>query len=90
MRRFGLRLALGAFLIMLPAAPAAAQDTGIVTGTVVDASGQVLPGATVALTNEATRDARTMVRLFIAQGYLSDDKMTDVLRSAGTIFTVGD
>ncbi len=61
MRRFGLRLALGALLIMLPAARAAAQDTGIVTGTVVDASGQVLPGATVALTNEATRDARTMV-----------------------------
>src|SRR5262249_45465254 len=47
-------------LIMLPAARAAAQDTGIVTGTVVDASGQVLPGATVALTNEATTDARTL------------------------------
>jgi hypothetical protein len=61
MRRFGLRLALGALLIMLPAARAAAQDTGIVTGTVVDASGQILPGASVALTNEATRDARTMV-----------------------------
>jgi hypothetical protein len=61
MRRFGLRLALGALLIMLPAARAAAQDTGIVTGNVVDASGQVLPGASVALTNEATRDARTMV-----------------------------
>ena len=61
MRRFGLRLALGAFLIMLPAAPAAAQDTGIVTGTVVDSSGQVLPGASVVLTNEATRDARTLV-----------------------------
>src|SRR4026209_145317 len=59
MRRFGLRLALGALLIMLPAARAAAQDTGIVTGTVVDASGQVLPGATVALTNEATTDVRT-------------------------------
>jgi len=46
---------------MLPAAPAAAQDTGIVTGTVVDSSGQVLPGASVVLTNEATRDARTLV-----------------------------
>src|SRR5205085_12299150 len=45
---------------MLPAARAAAQDTGIVTGTVVDASGQVLPGATVALMNEATADVRTL------------------------------
>ena len=61
MRRFGLRLALGALLIMLPAARAAAQDTGIVTGTVVDASGQILPGASVALTNEAKGDARTLV-----------------------------
>ena len=61
MRRFRLRLALGALLIMLPAVPAAAQDTGIVTGTVADASGQILPGASVALTNEATRDARTTV-----------------------------
>src|SRR5262249_54944817 len=49
-----------ALIIMLPAARAAAQDTGIVTGTVVDASGQVLPGATVALTNEATSDVRTI------------------------------
>ncbi len=47
-------------LIMLPATHAAAQDTGIVTGTVVDASGQVLPGATIALTNEATIDVRTL------------------------------
>src|SRR5262245_20333855 len=53
-------LALCALLIMLPAARAAAQDTGIVTGTVVDASGQVLPGATVVLTNEATVDVRTL------------------------------
>jgi hypothetical protein len=52
-------LALFTVLIMLPAARAAAQDTGIVTGTVVDASGQVLPGATVTLTNEATADVRT-------------------------------
>ena len=53
-------LILAAILIMLlPAArPAAAQDTGTVSGTVVDASGQVLPGATVTLVNEATGDAR--------------------------------
>src|SRR3954467_11323948 len=47
----------------LPAAPAAtvtaAQDTGTVSGTVVDGSGQVVPGAAVTLTNEATADARS-------------------------------
>jgi hypothetical protein len=58
-----LSLVLGAALIMtLPAArDAAAQDTGSLSGTVVDASGQVLPGATVTLTNEATGDNRTIV-----------------------------
>src|SRR5438874_4639846 len=62
MRMNRVTLILAAILIMLlPAArPAAAQDTGIVTGTVVDASGQVLPGATVALLNEATTNFRTL------------------------------
>ena len=35
-----------ALVAPLAAAPAAAQDTGTVSGTVVDASGQVVPGAT--------------------------------------------
>src|SRR5438094_9462279 len=63
MRMNRVTLILAAILIMLlPAArPAAAQDTGTVSGTVVDASGQVLPGATVTLVNEATGDARTIV-----------------------------
>src|SRR5438093_10670187 len=63
MRMNRVTLILAAILIMLlPAArPAAAQDTGTVSGTVVDASGQVLPGATVTLVNEATGDARTTV-----------------------------
>jgi type 1 fimbria pilin len=39
--------------------PAAAQDTGTVSGTVVDNSNQVVPGAGVTLTNEATGDTRT-------------------------------
>ena len=39
--------------------PAAAQDTGTVSGTVVDNSSQVVPGASVTLTNEATGDIRT-------------------------------
>src|SRR5262249_30350431 len=60
MRTLARCLAFSLLLIMLPATHAAAQDTGIVTGTVVDASGQVLPGATVALTNEATIDVRTL------------------------------
>ena len=53
-------IACGAFLALLVATPAAAQDSGTVSGTVVDSSGQVVPGATVTLTNEATVDARTM------------------------------
>ena len=53
-------IACGALLALLAAAPLAAQDSGTVAGTVVDASGQVVPGATVTLTNEATVDARTM------------------------------
>src|SRR6476469_1712247 len=51
-----------AVIMLLPAAQnAAAQDTGTVSATVIDASGQVLPGATVTLTNEATAAGRTMV-----------------------------
>ena len=46
------RRLLGILLIILSTAPRAvlAQDTGIVTGTVVDTTGQVIPGATVTLT----------------------------------------
>src|SRR5262245_30288918 len=65
MRTIGRRVVLFALLIIsISIAPgagsASAQDTGIVTGTVVDASGQVLPGATVTLTNEATLVPRTL------------------------------
>jgi hypothetical protein len=63
MASIGRRLIIGVLLIItiaLGARSAAAQDTGIVTGTVVDASGQVLPGATVTLTNEATQTSRTL------------------------------
>src|SRR5262245_17671477 len=41
--------------------PAAAQNTGTVSGTIIDSSGQVVPGATVTLTNESTADARMLV-----------------------------
>jgi hypothetical protein len=51
---------LGACLALLVfAVPAAAQDTGTVSGTVIDTSNQVVPGATILLTNEATGDGRT-------------------------------
>jgi len=53
--------ACGALLFWLGlAAPGAAQDTGVVSGTVVDATGQIVPGATVTLTNESTADFRTL------------------------------
>src|SRR3954471_20751381 len=57
-----LAVAAGSLLAaLLVASPAAAQDTGVVAGTVVDASGQVVPGATVALLSETKGDLRTVV-----------------------------
>jgi hypothetical protein len=56
-----LALAALAMVGTLVSTPAAAQDTGIIHGTVVDSSGQVVPGATVVLTSERTADARTLV-----------------------------
>ena len=53
------RAAAAALLSLLAAAPAGAQDTGTLSGTVVDTSGQVVPGATVTLANEATADVRS-------------------------------
>jgi hypothetical protein len=53
--------ALGA-LLLLGSAPADAQDvTGAISGTVVDDTKQVLPGATVTLVSEQTRSSRTTV-----------------------------
>jgi len=59
-RSLGL-LALGALVALAVASPAAAQDTGVVSGTVIDSAGQVVPGATVTLTNETKGDLRTLV-----------------------------
>ena len=42
-------------------ATAAAQGTATIRGTVTDASGGVLPGATVTITNTGTKDLRTAV-----------------------------
>ncbi len=46
---------------LLAPAPAAAQNTGTISGTIIDNTGQVVPGATLTLINEATSDGRTMV-----------------------------
>jgi hypothetical protein len=43
------------------AGAAGTQDTGTVAGTVVDTSGQIVPGAAVSLTNESTADTRTAI-----------------------------
>src|SRR5438067_5124229 len=63
MRTSQVGLVLSAVLIILAAgpSPARAQDTGIVTGSVIDTSDQVIPGATVTLVNEATGSARSVV-----------------------------
>lgn len=65
-RRIGFKAALAASaiaLVALGALPAAAQglQTGEVTGTVRDAGGLVLPGATVTVTSPALQGERTAV-----------------------------
>src|SRR3954469_12041879 len=53
---------IGLLIIALAAAaPVGAQvTTGTISGTVVDSSDQVLPGATITLTDEATGAVRTL------------------------------
>lgn len=59
-RRVGLRIAAACLALCATALPAAAQLTrGIISGTVTDAGGGVLPGVTVTLTNQETGVART-------------------------------
>ena len=48
-------------LLLAVAARAGAQDTGAISGTIVDNSSQVVPGATVTLAAERTSDTRTAV-----------------------------
>src|SRR5262245_32272401 len=55
-------------MALLLATPAAAQITrGAISGTARDATGAVLPGATVAVTNMATNISRTIIT--DAQGF---------------------
>jgi hypothetical protein len=57
MRSFG-RLGIALGVVLLLAGPVFAQNTGSLRGVVSDPSGGVLPGATVTLLNEATRESR--------------------------------
>ena len=59
-RPWAVPLALLIVALLLPGA-ARAQGTGTISGTIVDASDQVLPGATVTLTNERTANTQTAV-----------------------------
>jgi hypothetical protein len=46
---------------LLPTLASAQNVTGTISGTVVDDQGQVVPGATVTVSNEATNDSRVVV-----------------------------
>jgi hypothetical protein len=52
-------LTIGVLATLFIGAPAAAQNTGIISGTIIDNTGQVVPGATITLVSEATADSRT-------------------------------
>jgi hypothetical protein len=62
--RSGARLCLLAAVVaavLLPDPASAQAVTGTISGTVVDPQGQVIPGATATVTNEATNEARVAV-----------------------------
>jgi Carboxypeptidase regulatory-like domain/TonB-dependent Receptor Plug Domain len=54
---FGFATAIGPFVVAT--APALAQNTGSLRGTVTDTTGAIVPGATLTLTNEGTKFTRT-------------------------------
>jgi hypothetical protein len=57
-----IRVALVAAVFLSASASASAQAvTGTISGTVVDQQGQIIPGATVTIVNEATTDTRVAV-----------------------------
>jgi hypothetical protein len=57
--RLSLVLALGSLLLVPPATASAQVTTADLVGTIKDSSGAVVPGVTVALTNEATGVSRS-------------------------------
>ena len=58
-RPIALLLAVGALLLLTPAAARAQVTTADLVGTIKDSTGGVLPGVTVVLTNEATGVSRS-------------------------------
>jgi hypothetical protein len=61
MRTMRVRVLLWVSLVLAMPVAAFPQDTGTISGTVVDGSDQVLPGATVTLVDERTGAARTAI-----------------------------
>ena len=59
MIRRSLLIAVAVVALISPAL-ASAQSNGQITGVVRDATGGVLPGATVIITNQATKESRTV------------------------------
>ena len=57
--QLSLLLALGVLLLLSPAAAHAQVTTADLVGTIRDTSGAIVPGVTVALTNEATGVTRS-------------------------------
>jgi hypothetical protein len=68
-KTFGLRVVGILALLSLPAAALAQSSMGTVSGTVTDAAGAVVPGATVTLVNEGTNIQN--VRVSNDDGYFS-------------------
>lgn len=54
-------MALAVALLLLAHSAVAQANTGMISGTIVDDQGQVLPGATVTLIDELTSQPRTLV-----------------------------
>jgi hypothetical protein len=69
-----------ALLALLPRMAFPQNVTGTISGTVVDDQGQVIPGANVTVTNEATKDARG-----VTTGATGDFQVTNLLPGTYTV-----
>jgi hypothetical protein len=73
-------LAFAAATLILPGWAAAQNVTGTISGTIVDEQGQVVPGATITVTNEATLDSRV-----VTSGDSGDFQVTTLPRGTYTV-----